>query len=288
VAPSRRGLAPARAVGSSGECAAQQFGLPPARRPREKHDCYNRPLQCQLFVREARMAFKYAGLVILGMILALVSARDVAAAIYDITMTESGIVGSVAVNPSYQGQFGELPQSGDPFSASLTVAFDSSNIATLSSPGFSNNYVSGNAAATIAYNGIDLTLRGDGSASSGNLININSGSIDGSRRTLDVWSGAASFELFLGRTDSTLASPLTATAAILPTDTLTGLVQFYGSASDASARAALEASIVLEGRQLSYAVAAVPEPSTWAMLLLGFAGFGLVSLRCKRQSLRLA
>jgi hypothetical protein len=31
-------------------------------------------------------------------------------------------------------------------------------------------------------------------------------------------------------------------------------------------------------------VAAVPEPSTWAMLVLGFAGLGLVSYRCTRRN----
>jgi hypothetical protein len=36
------------------------------------------------------------------------------------------------------------------------------------------------------------------------------------------------------------------------------------------------------------AVAAVPEPSTWAMLLLGFCGIGLMAYRRKGSSLRVA
>jgi PEP-CTERM motif len=42
------------------------------------------------------------------------------------------------------------------------------------------------------------------------------------------------------------------------------------------------ADYTIVGVPVGPAVAAAPEPATWAMMLLGFAGFGLVSYRSKR------
>jgi hypothetical protein len=39
---------------------------------------------------------------------------------------------------------------------------------------------------------------------------------------------------------------------------------------------------------LSYQVAAVPEPSTWAMMILGFAGVGFMAYRRSRKDQGLA
>ena len=35
-------------------------------------------------------------------------------------------------------------------------------------------------------------------------------------------------------------------------------------------------------------VTAVPEPSTWAMMILGFAGIGAMTFRRRKQTLRVA
>lgn len=222
------------------------------------------------------MAFRHFRLVSCGILLALLSVRSADATIYAITMTESGVVGSVAVDSAYQGQFGDLPQAGDPFSASLTVTFDSSNVTTL--PGLNINAVSGSATGSIAFRGINFTLGGGGSAGSGDTISVNTASIGGSQRNLNV-SNATTLQLSLFRIDLTLAGALTEAVAVLPTDTIEGLLQFYDSASDASAHAPFEASVFLEGQQATYSVSAVPEPSTWAMLLLGFCGVGFTAWR---------
>lgn len=40
--------------------------------------------------------------------------------------------------------------------------------------------------------------------------------------------------------------------------------------------------------EIEFAVAAVPEPATWAMMILGFCGLGLMAYRRRRTTLRLA
>jgi hypothetical protein len=50
-------------------------------------------------------------------------------------------------------------------------------------------------------------------------------------------------------------------------------------------------ALVIEGRPLSFAAtftATVPEPSTWAMLLLGFAGLGFAGYRTARKGVSIA
>ena len=41
------------------------------------------------------------------------------------------------------------------------------------------------------------------------------------------------------------------------------------------------------GAMDNFAIASIPEPSTWAMMLLGFAGLGFAGYRASRRSVRL-
>ncbi|HEY5505363.1 MAG TPA: PEPxxWA-CTERM sorting domain-containing protein, partial [Sedimentisphaerales bacterium] len=43
-----------------------------------------------------------------------------------------------------------------------------------------------------------------------------------------------------------------------------------------------------QGNQIFATISAVPEPSTWAMMILGFAGIGFMAYRQKRRPLSLS
>ena len=70
---------------------------------------------------------------------------------------------------------------------------------------------------------------------------------------------------------------------IVSPDLGTGGITFvqYNSLTDET----LETTAQLTVSRLTISVAeSVPEPSTWAMMILGFAGVGYMTYRCRKQS----
>jgi hypothetical protein len=154
----------------------------------------------------------------------------------------------------------------------LTLKSSATN--TFAESGLGENVTGPGTPCTIADCGIDH-LRGVGVVASGNPINdAIIGSVDPGE-TFNFFAGATiASASFIGTFDSTCAGPVAGTC----------LITGFGDA------AAIAVEMNTPGSILITAVSAtpsttVPEPSTWAMMLLGFAGLGYAGFR-RRVAMR--
>jgi hypothetical protein len=162
---------------------------------------------------------------------------------------------------------------------------------TFTATGFNNPFAPGDGSLTLTKNGLGENQTGPGTActsadcgiahlfgvgvvASGNPINdvIITGVDPG--ETFNFFAGATIVSApFIATFDSTCAGPVAGTC----------LITGFGDAAAVSVEMNTEGTIFVAA--VSATAGTVPEPSTWAMLLLGFAGLGYAGWR--RKSVRL-
>jgi PEP-CTERM motif len=184
---------------------------------------------------------------------------------------------------------------GDPGSVCANTQSFSAIGNTFTATGFNNPFdPGGGGALTLSANGLGENQTGPGTAcssvdcgiahlfgvgvvASGNPINdaIITGVDPG--ETFNFFAGPAIGGTFINTFDSTCTGPVAGTC----------LITGFGDA------ATIAVEMNTEGTIFVAAVSAnpsntVPEPSTWGMLLLGFAGLGYAGFRQRRKSVSLA
>ena len=210
--------------------------------------------------------------VLLGSVVALFGhCAAVQAAIMEVTYTGT-IYNNVSVDGA--GLFGAAGASLNGKAIIVTFEYDTTLAPTEVGP--QNNYIS-NAATDVEIT-INAITRSIGSISSSLALNYHSG--NQSHVQHEAYHGTTfSQYITMGQTDNVNGSlPLSLTA---PYDFSgpngTGFFRFEGGTL------ALFTPTRVTSSEMA---AAVPEPSTWAMMILGFAGVGFVAYR--RRGLRLA
>ncbi len=147
---------------------------------------------------------------------------------------------------------------------------------SLAESGLGENVTGPGTPCTSAECGIDHTF-GVGVVASGNPMNdVIIGSVDPGE-TFNFFTGSSIVTAaFFGTFDSSCAGPVAGTCMITFPDAAAIAVQMNTSGS------------ILITAVSATASGTVPEPSTWAMLLLGFAGLGFVGYRKARPTSALA
>ena len=180
---------------------------------------------------------------------------------------------------------------GDPGSVCANSQSFSAIGNTFTATGFNNPFAPGDGALTLSANGLGENQTGPGTActsadcgiahlfgvgvvASGNPINdaIITGVDPG--ETFNFFAGPTIGGTFINTFDSTCAGPVAGTC----------LITGFGDAATIAVEMNTEGTIFIAA--VSATAGTVPEPSTWAMLLLGFAGLGFAGWRraAKREA----
>lgn len=190
------------------------------------------------------------------------------AAIMEVTYT-GAIYNAVSVDGA--GLFGAAGASLDGKAISVTFTYDTSLAPVQVGP--QNNYISNAATAVeITINGVTQSI---GSLSSSLALNYHSG--NQSHVQHEAYHGTEYAQyITIGQTDNVNGSlPLSLTTPYDFTGPLgTGFFRFEGGT------VALFTPTHVTSVEIA---AAVPEPSTWAMMILGFAGVGFMAYRRRNQ-----
>jgi len=232
------------------------------------------------------LAFAFAGVI--------TTPSQAGAEIVTATVGFSGNVIGVSGTPYYGGWFGpNAPLFGDPVNGTVKFTFDTLNIQEIfrseSGGTTAQYYVIGPAITSTIIGGVVQTFSVSPKpvflSSYGASSDVFYGAPDGARSSQFRVSGAFSnpdvaIQIDLSKNDLSLLTTLTRPVVFQPSGSDLGSLVFqqtdrYGNNLDFALQFNLQS--------LNYSVSAVPEPSTWAMLILGFAGVGLMAYRRKSR-----
>ena len=181
-----------------------------------------------------------------------------------VTIPDDGtFIGSGTASVAYSGvSFGQSGIISDGLLFNVSTTFSGASSAVLSSQ-----------QQTVGVPNIQVGLPGSYTAFSLNVGTFSDGSVtfllsNGHSFTLNTFgNGYETAGGFFGVTDTTAFNSVLVTSSVLDPNT----------------------DNILSVNEATYGISAVPEPSTWAMMLLGFAGIGFVTYRRRNSaSLRAA